>query len=557
MKNFIAISFLFLASIALLSSCVGGGNSGSETTNGLSGIVHDTKGMPVKGARVTLYPEDYNPYMKDNLTKDKSSALPETKTNAQGQYLWNDLPPGQYHLEFSDSIHGTKSLLQGVVIGSDGHSLTLNGVLTAPGSLNIRLADYLAQGEKGYVYLPGSSFFQNVDSTTLVLNDLHLQGLAAGQFDQMILVIESPAASKTISIAENFKIQSDSTTLAEYFSTWKASKFISLNPASMGLQNTIVNYPFLVRLDSSNFNFNQAQANGNDLRFIRVNGKPLEYQIEKWDSLARKAEIWVRIDTIYAKNANQNLQMFWGQANALAMVNRNPIFDTANGFSGVWHFSETANEKINGYLDITPNHGGLTSLGINANSQGLGIIGYSKFFNGNYNDSLGSLFGPVPKGIGGNGAFTVTFWMKFKLMAQRQTLMDFGTEKSLQDFHFLIRSDTATQFGGIDVDKSSGTDPATWQNVFNIGDYIEKWTFVATVYDPNKKSISTYFNGIKMKESITPALNIDKLGGLRLSRQLKIQPGDGPFNGDIDELRFYHTSLSPDQILLDFETQKQ
>ncbi|MEO2168283.1 MAG: DUF2341 domain-containing protein, partial [bacterium] len=45
------------------------------------------------------------------------------------------------------------------------------------------------------------------------------------------------------------------------------------------------------------FDFSQAKPRGEDVRFS-ANGKPLAYQIERWDAAGGKAEVWVRIPTI-------------------------------------------------------------------------------------------------------------------------------------------------------------------------------------------------------------------------------------------------------------------
>jgi hypothetical protein len=43
-------------------------------------------------------------------------------------------------------------------------------------------------------------------------------------------------------------------------------------------------FPLLVRLHKDFFNFSQAKANGEDIRFSTSTGTPLAYQIEEWDA---------------------------------------------------------------------------------------------------------------------------------------------------------------------------------------------------------------------------------------------------------------------------------
>src|SRR5690606_32079229 len=66
---------------------------------------------------------------------------------------------------------------------------------------------------------------------------------------------------------------------------------------------------------------------------------PLPYQIESWSSGA--AAIWVKVDTIKGNNSTQKIRMHWGNGSAAAESNGAAVFDTANGFRGVWHLHDS------------------------------------------------------------------------------------------------------------------------------------------------------------------------------------------------------------------------
>jgi len=60
-------------------------------------------------------------------------------------------------------------------------------------------------------------------------------------------------------------------------------------------------FPILITLNSSNFDFSNAQTNGEDIRFTDSNNLiAYYYEIEHWDALVEKAEIWVNISTVSA-----------------------------------------------------------------------------------------------------------------------------------------------------------------------------------------------------------------------------------------------------------------
>lgn len=73
----------------------------------------------------------------------------------------------------------------------------------------------------------------------------------------------------------------------------------------------LTDYQVLVKLDSNNFNFSQAQPDGDDLRFINRNGDTLPYWIESFDSTSEKARIWVKVNSIPASGITK-IFMYYG-----------------------------------------------------------------------------------------------------------------------------------------------------------------------------------------------------------------------------------------------------
>ncbi len=534
---------------ASFQGCEGGGNSGSETTNGLTGVVKDVEGRPVAGARVLLLPEEFNP------ATDDSGGFPlHTLTNGKGVYTLKDVAPGHYHLELSDSAHGTLTLIQDVAV-PDGGLATVDGTLGKPGSMRVRIVDFLGAGETGYVYLPGSTVLVRVDSGTRNKGSVELAGVPVGRFPRLLLVVEDDADRKIITLAKDFSVLAESTIAPLPFQTWAHARKIPVNTVDMGVAGPVADFPLLVRLDASNFDFSQAQANGEDVRFSKADGSPLPFQIERWDAAAGHAEIWARIDTVAGGNAEQSITMHWGRG--LTADNLpGGVFDPALGFATVFHLDEAANDDKGGYKDATSNRNNATSAAVNPGAQVPGIIGSAKAFAGKPLATIGTLSAALPPGFAGNPSYTVSFWMKYDTASARQTVMDFGSFTTLRDIHFLIRGDSLTQFGAFDGTGASGKDPATWQNVFKIGAYVGNWVYVATVYDAVKGTVTTYLDGQKADEVMTPALNLDPAGALRIGKALATHPLDSPFNGALDEVRFCNRAQSADRIKLDFETQK-
>jgi hypothetical protein len=112
------------------------------------------------------------------------------------------------------------------------------------------------------------------------------------------------------------------------YQDWRhsGSMYILTTPEGANLPATaaVENLPLLVRLDKDFFDFKQAQAKCEDLRFA-AEGKALAYQIEAWDSANGTASIWLRVPRIKG-NARQELKMFWGKADAKSESSGKAVF---------------------------------------------------------------------------------------------------------------------------------------------------------------------------------------------------------------------------------------
>jgi hypothetical protein len=88
------------------------------------------------------------------------------------------------------------------------------------------------------------------------------------------------------------------------------------------------NIPLLVRLSKETFDFGQARAKGEDIRFS-AESKPLACQVEEWDAAKGTASIWVRIPVIKG-NARQEIKMHWGKADAASESSGAAVFSESN-----------------------------------------------------------------------------------------------------------------------------------------------------------------------------------------------------------------------------------
>jgi hypothetical protein len=127
---------------------------------------------------------------------------------------------------------------------------------------------------------------------------------------------------------------------------WQKRIKITLNTTQSGayITKSVTNFPLLVRLTKVHFDsLNEAQSDGADIRFSDGAGKPLPYQIERWDSGKKLAEIWVLVPSILHNNQTQHIFMYWKKTGGDAKSESSPekVFTVSNDFKGVYHLAET------------------------------------------------------------------------------------------------------------------------------------------------------------------------------------------------------------------------
>jgi len=77
--------------------------------------------------------------------------------------------------------------------------------------------------------------------------------------------------------------------------------------------NNLSDYQVRIDLDATNFDFTHAQANGEDIRFTDASGNLLSHWIEEWDSVNKKAKVWVKAPSIPA-NSSVDIYMYYGSS---------------------------------------------------------------------------------------------------------------------------------------------------------------------------------------------------------------------------------------------------
>ena len=285
-------------------------------------------------------------------------------------------------------------------------------------------------------------------------------------------------------------------------------------------------FPLLVRLHRDFFNFSQAKAQGEDIRFSTSTGTPLAYQVEEWDAASGTASIWVRIPTIKG-NARQEIRLYWGKADAASESRGSAVFNESNGYLSVWHMNDPVKDEV----------GTLESKDTGTTSSS-GIIGKSRHFDVGKGINCGEHIATYPSGASPHSSAA---W--FRAEKPNATILGWGNEqaqgKVIMQFVSPPHIRMDCYFSGANV-AGGNTLP------------MSQWIHVVHTFKNGDSRI--YVNGILDGSSTAAG------APLAIKSPARMYMGgwynNYRFVGDIDEVRISRVTRSADWVRLQYENQK-
>jgi hypothetical protein len=494
--------------------------------------IYNKDKTPAAGSNVTLRRADF--IKTTTISEQNSRNIADTVTGPDGSFVIDSLDTGFYFIEINDKKSGavllpcTLGTYSAFSLGTD----TLEPYAVIKGKIG-----QSATGQTRYIQVIG------LERRIAVNNDgsFTIPDLPAGEYS----ICFTTNNTSFIRIP-GITTKSSQTTLVP-FNGWLFSKPVYLNTTSSGadITGTIYNFPVLIRLDNSNFVFSEAKQDGSDLKFVK-NGPDsvsLPFDIVQWDGATKTAEIWVLFDTIVGNADKQACIMQWGNPNAVRNESSRPVFDTSNGFGGVWHLSSNVSVP-----DATPNR----FTGVPSNIDRIdGMIGYASGFiikNKSYitieNSAKSSLNFPA------NGYYTVSAWVNSDSTASNRVIVGKG------DLQYYLRIHSLNwHFAEFHDTPSKG-----WE--FTSSPYsFGKWVYVCGVR--NGSSQYLYIDGICVDSSITlmgESDGITRTDTFNIDIGRKLLPdGSGSlhFSGGIDEVRICTSARSSEWIKLCYMNQQK
>jgi hypothetical protein len=517
--------------------------AGSETTNGITGCVVNKDGMKASQVTVRLFPDDFDPCKIDTI-----NYLFTTKTDDSGQYKFENIKSGSYSLIARNHDLSLCARITDIQVDISGPPIELADCsLDHAGSIVI---DFSASGKtlSGYCYIPGTDIYSFADSDMVI----KLNQIPAGSLDSVLYVslIDSGrmvvCSSVTIGPGQKITINNPG---------WKYSRKIGFNTSATGadIVSDLFDIAVLLRLNRDNFDFSEAGASGADLLFTTADNREIVHEIEKWDPVSSKAEIWLRIDTLQGNSKDQFIFMYWGNPRIPHNKTKERVFDTAAGFQGVWHLGEDEKDTIK---DVTANRYYGLSPDSAVTARVPGIIGDARSFDGI------SSFITMPNTADSkinfkqNSQYTISAWVYIENPDDLSHVIVSKGNTQYFLWHTSIHLNSSLwEFA--DYRNESGWDLAATE--VSSGE----WVFIAGVHDDTSHVL--YINGERADTLINYPFSAvrSNQSDLMIGRfaQIMASPNNDEgycyFKGIIDEVQISSVARSEEWIRLSYRNQKR
>jgi hypothetical protein len=531
------MKFLYLFSIfscVMILSCSHSpldlaGGSTSTPNEVVMGYAVLSTGAPATQTIVQLIPSSY-----DAIRAVPPSALPTDTTDKSGAYCFSHVDTGMYNIQAVQIDTRKRALITSIAVDTDTVRAP-RAMVEPPGRLLIVVSKSFAP-VNGYLYIPGTTVTSVIDGKkdTLIIDSIPA-GMLPGVYyaatdgsEHTVLRYNVPVSSGEIVSLSN--------------PIWKFSRRFYLNTTMTGAAVTkdIFGFPILIRLTNKNFNFSQAQIHGSDIRFSKSDNTPLSYEIERWDSTSGKAEIWVKLDTVYGNDSTHCLQMYWGNPDAHESSNSTMVFDTAAGFQGVWHMGQPGNTTA---FDATVNHFDGTPSGMNTAASVEGIIGLSQRFDGNA--SYISLTGTAGSKLNfpQNGSYTFSAWVYTEVIDGKA---HYVLSKSNNSYNLDLSSKNLWEL--YDVEDGVGLQSVYAQPTS------QQWKYLTGVC--KGMDMRLYVDGICIDSTVDVISGVPHESGIDVHIGKRTDSDYGYWNGMLDEVCLLSVALSPDWIKLCYMNQR-
>lgn len=328
------------------------------------------------------------------------------------------------------------------------------------------------------------------------------------------------------------------------------NRFIYLNTTITGanITNDIYDIPVLVKIDSTNFDFSSLSPDGSKggFKFTRSGAKSnLPYQIDSW--IGKQAVIWVLVDTVKAGNSEQFIKMSWGEHYRMES-NGAAVFDTLNGFAGVWHLQESqpGNETIDIYKDATAN--GYHGDDKVSNNFKDGVIGLGQNFGGGMSNDWIRLPGNTSLGIN-TGCVNLEAWFSSTVLYADRVIISLSHGPNDNRYELVLKQEGKLSM----ITRFSPSVDRIISSVNTIG--YAGWHHVFCAADFERDSMFIYIDGQMVNRMAADLPTIYRTPSPLATIGSQYNENTRTYTGGLDEIRVSHVRRSEDWIRFSYMNQ--
>lgn len=320
--------------------------------------------------------------------------------------------------------------------------------------------------------------------------------------------------------------------------TYWSSQKLSFDTLTTGITANLVDFPVMVRLNSSRISWDELQSDGDDLRFIDAdNSTVLSYEIEKF-SYNDEAIIWVKVPQIDANSTTDHIWMYYNNPDASSGENASGVWDSS--FVMVQHMNDETTSTI---LDSTSNNVDGNKKGINEPIEtNLGKIGNAQSFDGT--DDYSTMGNTPFLNFESIDPFSLEGWLKPNNTGTNRVIISKQDSASpAKGWRLLLSSANKISIALYYTNAPSNYIETSTNAVFSD---TSTWTHFLVTYNGSslKEGLEIYINGDLAETTDSATTLTDDISNSYPANIGSRNNGALVFNGVLDEIRVYDQVMS-------------
>lgn len=529
---------MVFAACDLMSTRVAEGG-GSEATNGnLVGAALYPDGSRAAWTSALLRPAGW---LRDTAKWERET-VPDALSDAKGYWHLDSLDTGAYRLELRD---GKGRAFAAEVDIHAGKAQIRFDTLDRTGKVTGMLSSMAGRSAPAFVAAYGLDHIIRTDASGRFTlsglprgrHRLHaVAGVAGWGWPDQEVVLEPGRDSIDLGIVPPTAF------VEEDYSRWEHTRRLRVDLSSLGLSGTLRDFPLMIRLDQSTFDFRQ--SNGTDLRVSGPGGRHLDCELDYWDAKSGNASLWVRMDSLDLSGPDPILALYWGKPDAADLSDGRRVF---RAHDGTWHLSGLPGSGLSAFADAS-------TLGLNASGDALA---FDSAVSGPGAAFSGGLHVTVPETAILKPATSLGYsvWMRSRSSdSTGGELGSMGDNYGLRmlpdgNLYFFAFNDPAWSQGAPVYSSRYQILQTTDRNIMD-----DRWHHVAAVLEGD--SLRLYCDGkVAAKAPLRAPIRYPFRNDFEIGRH-GFRTHDKDFQGGLDEARFSHKGWSAAWLRVEYENQK-